>query len=251
MFDVAPNRNRVPIAKNAFRRFRTLRHPGVVQLIDAVETDAQLCIITERITPLAQYAEQQELQQETIKWGLYAIAKTLKFINDEAGLVHSLVRTSSVFIGESGEWKLGGFELLSSTKDEQDNVIYSYSSLVPGHAQYMPPEVAKSGWDMYRSSSWAVVDAYGMGVLISEAFNGTPLRLGQSPESAKVPANMQQVFKRLTNVNPRLRPSVSAFVEQGKRPGGYFSTPLINFSENIDSLGLKSEGERDEFLRYV
>lgn len=214
-----------------------------------METDAQLCIITERITPLAQHAQQQELQQETIKWGLYNVAKTLKFINDEAGLVHSLVRTASVFVGESGEWKLGGFELLSSTKDEQDNVIYSYSSLVPGHAQYMPPEVAKSGWDMYRSGSWTAVDAYGMGVLISEAFNGTPLRLGESPESAKVPTNMQQTFKRLTNVNPRLRPSVGVFVEQGKRPGGYFSTPLINFSENIDSLGLKSEGERDEFLR--
>lgn len=223
----------------------------MVQLIDAIETDAQLCIITERITPLASHAGQPDLQQETIKWGLYNIAKTLKFINDEAGLVHSLVRMSSIFVGESGEWKLGGFELLSSTKDEHDNVIYSYSSLVPGYAQSMPPEVAKSGWDIYRSGSWSPVDAFGMGMLISEAFSGTPTRLGQSPESEKVPLNMQQMFKRLVNVNPRLRPSVGIFLEQGKRQGGYFSTPLINFSENIDSLGLKSEGERDEFLRSV
>jgi len=56
--------------------------------------------------------------------GLRSIQKTLRFIIEEASLVHSLVRSSSIFISESGEWKLGGFEMLSSTKDEHDNVIW-------------------------------------------------------------------------------------------------------------------------------
>lgn len=200
------------------------------------------------MTPLSLHRQEQDPQLETIKWGLYNIAKTLKFINDEAALVHSLVRTSSVFVSESGEWKLGGFEMLSSTKDEHDNVIYSYSSLVPGYTQYMPPEVAKSSWDTYRSSSWTAVDAYGFGVLMSESFNGTTMRQGQGSEVGRVPLNMQQMFKRLVNPNPKLRPAVGVFLEQGRKSGGYFQTPLINFSENIDSLGLKSEGEREEFL---
>jgi hypothetical protein len=38
--------------------------------------------------------------------------------------VHSMIRMSTVFVSDSGEWKIGGFELLSSTKDEHDNVIY-------------------------------------------------------------------------------------------------------------------------------
>jgi hypothetical protein len=33
------------------------------------------------------------------------------------------VRASSVFISESGEWKLGGFDILSSMK-EDDAIIY-------------------------------------------------------------------------------------------------------------------------------
>ena len=48
---------------------------------------------------------------------------TLKFINDDASSVHGAVRASSVFISESGEWKLGGFDILSSMK-EDDAIIY-------------------------------------------------------------------------------------------------------------------------------
>ena len=49
--------------------------------------------------------------------------RTLKFINDEASSIHANVRLSSVFTSESGEWKLGGFDLLSSMK-EDEAVIY-------------------------------------------------------------------------------------------------------------------------------
>jgi SCY1-like protein 1 len=61
---------------------------------------------------------------------------------------------------------------------------------------------------------------------------------------------MTQMFKRVVNPNPKLRPSVAIFLEQGKNSGGYFQTPLITFSENIASLGLMSEADRDVFLKY-
>ena len=40
--------------------------------------------------------------------------------------MHGNVKISSVFTSESGEWKLGGLELLSSMK-EDDAVIYAGS----------------------------------------------------------------------------------------------------------------------------
>lgn len=49
--------------------------------------------------------------------------KTLAFINEEATSVHGCVRTSSIFTTESGEWKLGGLDVLSSMK-EDEAVIY-------------------------------------------------------------------------------------------------------------------------------
>ncbi len=51
------------------------------------------------------------------------IQKTIKFINDEASSVHGNIRESSIFTSESGEWKLGGFDVLSSMNDD-DAVIY-------------------------------------------------------------------------------------------------------------------------------
>lgn len=47
----------------------------------------------------------------------------MKFINEDAASIHGNVRVSSIFTTESGEWKLGGFEVLSSMKDD-DPVIY-------------------------------------------------------------------------------------------------------------------------------
>ena len=39
-------------------------------------------------------------------------------MNDSAASTHGNIRVDSVFISASGEWKLGGFELLSSPKDD-------------------------------------------------------------------------------------------------------------------------------------
>ena len=37
--------------------------------------------------------------------------------------MHGNIRVSSLFTSESGEWKLGGFEILSSMKDDEA-IIY-------------------------------------------------------------------------------------------------------------------------------
>ena len=42
----------------------------------------------------------------------------LAFLNDTCSSTHGRVCVSSIFITPSGEWKLGGFELLSSSKDD-------------------------------------------------------------------------------------------------------------------------------------
>ena len=54
--------------------------------------------------------------------------QTIKFINDDASSVHGAVRVGSLFTSESGEWRVGGFEVLSSMKDD-DAIIYVCSEL--------------------------------------------------------------------------------------------------------------------------
>lgn len=62
---------------------------------------------------------------------------------------------------------------------------------------------------------------------------------------------MQAPYRRLVNKNPKARLSVGHFLEQGKRRGAFFDTPLIKLTEGIDNLGVKTETEREEFLELV
>ncbi|PYI18500.1 ARM repeat-containing protein [Aspergillus violaceofuscus CBS 115571] len=249
-FDIAANKSRLPLARNAVRKSRTLRHPGVIKVLDTIETDANLYIVTERVVPLSWHVKRRSLSEETAKWGLYAVASTLKFINADASSVHGAVRASSVFTGESGEWKLGGFDILSSM-NEEDAVIYTYASLLPDAARYTPPEVVKGGWDIIKRNPLTAIDSFGLGILIYEVFNGSFTGGDQVGKTTNIPPSMHQSYKRLCTTNPKLRLSPAHFVEQGKKSGGFFQTPLIRLCDDIESLGLKNDVEREEFVNEL
>lgn len=122
--------------------------------------------------------------------------------------------------------------------------------MVPDSGRYTPPEAVSSGWTAVKSHPISAVDSYGFGLLIFEIFNGCTIGNEQTGQTKNIPPIMQQSYKRLLNKNPKARLSVSHFKDQGRRSGGFFETPLVRLSEGIESLGLKSDNERDEFLRY-
>ncbi|RFU25317.1 hypothetical protein B7463_g11010, partial [Scytalidium lignicola] len=246
-FDVVANKSRLPLARNAVKKLRTLRHPGVLKVLDTVETESYIYVATERVVPLRWQIKRKSMSEETLKWGLCAVAQTIKFINDDASSVHGMLRVGSLYTVESGEWKVGGFEALSSMK-EDEAVIYTYGSLVPDSGRYAPPEVAKSGWDAIKRGPISAPDAYNLGTLIFEVFNGDFIGSDQVGQTKNIPLALQTSYKRLVNTNPKARLSVGNFLEQGLRSGGFFNTPLIKLTENVDNLGMKSEEEREEFL---
>lgn len=190
------------------------------------------------------------MSEEILKWGLHSVAKTLKFINDEAASVHGNIRASSIYTSESGEWKIAGLEILSSMK-EDDAVIFTQGSLVPDIGRYTPPEVVKGGWDSVRRNPTHAVDAYNYGILVSEVFNAGFSGTDQIGSTKNIPVNMQNSYKRLTHALPKMRLSVAHFLEQGTRNASFFDTPLIQLTSGVDNMGLKSETEKDAFIRYV
>ena len=72
--------------------------------------------------------------------------------------------------------------------------------------------------------------------------------MGAPGQTTNVPPSMTQAYKRLLNANPKARMSVSTFLDQGRRSGGFFETPLIRLSLGVESMGLKSDEERAELL---
>lgn len=122
--------------------------------------------------------------------------------------------------------------------------------MVPDSGRYTPPEAVSSGWAAIKAHPVSAVDSYGFGLLVFEIFNGCTIGNEQIGQTRNIPPIMHQSYKRLLNKNPKARLSVSHFKDQGRQSGGFFETPLVRLSEGIESLGLKSDSEREEFLRY-
>jgi SCY1-like protein 1 len=158
-FDINANKSRLPLARNALKKLRTLRHPGVIKVLDTAEVGYSrhamhigdltriyadrnvyiYCYREGRTTEVAYQAQEFErgdaevgtiwcrgkfwVQENSDKGLIIYYQQTIKFINDEASSVHGALRVSSIYTSESGEWKVGGFEVLSSMKDD-DAIIY-------------------------------------------------------------------------------------------------------------------------------
>lgn len=73
----------------------------------------------------------------------------------------------------------------------------------------------------------------------------------QAGQTKNIPPTMHSTYRRLVNANPKARVSVGNFLEQGRRSGGFFNTPLIKLTDSVDNLGMKTEEEREEFLKLV
>jgi SCY1-like protein 1 len=222
----------------------------VIKAIDVIETETHIYLATERVSPLSWHVKRKSLSAETIKWGLHGVATTLKFINTDAASVHGGIRVGSIYTNEAGEWKLGGFEVLSSM-NEDDAVIYNYGTLVPDANRYCPPEVAANGWSVIKKHPLTATDAYGLGTLVYESFNGSFMGTDQLSQTKSIPPSIAPSYKRLINANPKMRLSPAHFVEQGKKAGSFFQTPLIHITESADNLGLMNPEERDGFLEEL
>lgn len=127
--------------------------------------------------------------------------------------------------------------------------MQNYGSLVPDSRRYTPPELANFGWDSIKKHPIYATDSYNYGTLIFEVFNGDFMGSEQVGQTKNIPPTMQSSYRRLINSNPKSRLSVGHFLEQGRRNGGFFETPLIKLTEGVDNLGMKTETEREEFLK--
>lgn len=72
-------KNLLPLAKNAVRKLRTVRHPDVLKFMEVVETDTTIHIMTERVRPLGpaihEWQTKGALEREAwLIWGLHRIS---------------------------------------------------------------------------------------------------------------------------------------------------------------------------------
>ncbi|KIJ52672.1 hypothetical protein M422DRAFT_156332 [Sphaerobolus stellatus SS14] len=250
-------RSQLPLAKNALRKLRTIRHPDVLKFIDVVETDTTIQIVTERVQPLEKaFTTAPQAKQDWIVWGLHRIATALAFVNENVASTHGNVRKEAVFVATSGEWRLGGFELLSNPKDVENAVLYTLGSLVPDSSLYVSPEVAKTGWSALKDLPVHVYDGYTLGLLVHSLFNSNlPLPSNSAttpPARGSIPVPVYNQYKRLLNPNVKARLSPKGFFDAGTHAGGFFiENPLVKICKGLTDFALAGEREKLELLRTL
>ncbi|KAE8254034.1 hypothetical protein A4X13_0g3564 [Tilletia indica] len=252
-----PRKSLLPLAKNALRKLRTMRHPDVLRLIDSVETPTAVYIAVEPVRPLRAVLEgmagKDEMRSEWVTWGLSKLAIAVKFINVDAQSAHGNIRMDSVFVTPSGEWRLGGFDTLTAMNDPA-GVLFNMGGIVPDAGQYASPEVKRGGWGALKEMEAHTLDSYDIGLLIFESYNNIhPSQIGGGlPPAGRIPPAIYPLTKRLLSPTPKGRMSSSQFLEVGDSDGGFFKeNRLQTVASGMDSFMLSSDSERGALMRVL
>ncbi|GJN88649.1 hypothetical protein Rhopal_001615-T1 [Rhodotorula paludigena] len=259
-------RSLVPLARNALRKLRALRHPNILKFLDGHDSDSAVWIVTEPVRSLALELDSHAgaagaLTDESKLYGLLHVCTALGFLNRDGQSVHGGLRPASVWITPGGEWKLGGMEVCSRL-DEADGALWNFGGLLPDSKVHASPEVRRGGWTALKEYDPSTLDSYLLHLFLFTVFNGPLPASFTAPSSdspslpqtrGNLPAALFQPWRRLGNPNPAARLKTSAFLDLGNHPGeGWWtSNRLVKLSAALEGFSLAGEDERTSLLRTL
>ncbi|XP_025734601.1 N-terminal kinase-like protein isoform X1 [Callorhinus ursinus] len=251
VYDVKPGADeQTQVAKAAFKRLKTLRHPNILAYIDGLETDRCLHVVTEAVTPLKMYlkerAEAGGLKELELSWGLHQIVKALSFLVNDCSLIHNNVCMAAVFVDRAGEWKLGGLDYMYSS---QGNGGGPPRKGVPELEQYDPPELADGSGRAVREK-WSA-DMWRLGCLIWEVFNGPLPRAAALRNPGKIPKSLVPHYCELVGANPKVRPNPARFLQNCRAPGGFMNNRFVETNLFLEEIQIKEPAEKQKFFQEL
>ncbi|XP_041653261.1 N-terminal kinase-like protein [Cheilinus undulatus] len=236
------------LAKAAFKRMKTLRHPNILAYVDGLETEKSLYLVTEQVTPLSVYLKAQadkggagELE---VSWGLHQIVKALSFLVNDCHLLHNNLGVWSVFVDRAGEWKLGGLDHVVPEQGDPSGVsLPTPKAVYPDMEKYDPPETSNSGGEKWAGEVWR------LGCLIWEVFNGPLPRTSSLRSLGKIPKALVPHYCELVGANPRARPNPARFLQNSRAPGGFLSNSFVESNLFLEEIQIKDPAEKQQFFQ--
>uniref|UniRef100_A0A665XG12 N-terminal kinase-like protein n=1 Tax=Echeneis naucrates TaxID=173247 RepID=A0A665XG12_ECHNA len=236
------------LAKAAFKRMKTLRHPNILAYVDGLETEKSLYLVTEQVTPLAVHlktqAEKGGAGELEISWGLHQIVKALSFLVNDCHLLHNNFGVWAVFVDRAGEWKLGGLDHVAPEQGDPSGVsLPAPKAVYPDMEKYEPPEMSNSSGEKWAGEVWR------LGCLIWEVFNGPLPRTSSLRSLGKVPKALVPHYCELVGANPRARPNPARFLQNCRAPGGFLSNSFVESNLFLEEIQIKEPAEKQQFFQ--
>ncbi|XP_072519011.1 N-terminal kinase-like protein [Salminus brasiliensis] len=234
------------LAKAAFKRMKTLRHPNILSYVDGLETDKSLYLVTEPVTPLATHlkarAESGGSGELEISWGLHQIVKAISFLVIDCHLLHNNLGMWAIFVDRAGEWKLGGLDHVTSDQGEPSSLPPA-KVVNPDLEKYDPPESPNSGGEKWAGEVWR------LGCLIWEVFNGPLPRASSLRSLGKIPKQLVPHYCELVGANPKARPNPARFLQNCRSSGGFLCNSFVESNLFLEQIQIKEPAEKQQFFQ--
>lgn len=236
------------LAKAAFKRMKTLRHPNILAYVDGLETEKSLYLVTEQVTPLADHLKAQSenggSSELEVSWGLHQIVKALSFLVNDCHLLHNNLGVWAVFVDRAGEWKLGALDHVAPEQGDPSGVsLPTPKSVYPDMEKYDPPEMPNSSGEKWAGEVWR------LGCLIWEVFNGPLPRTTSLRSLGKIPKLLVPHYCELVGANPRARPNPARFLQNCRAPGGFLSNSFVESNLFLEEIQIKEPAEKQQFFQ--
>ncbi|XP_060904250.1 N-terminal kinase-like protein isoform X1 [Labrus mixtus] len=236
------------LAKAAFKRMKTLRHPNILAYVDGLETEKSLYLVTEQVTSLSVHlkaqAEKGGAGDLEVSWGLHQIVKALSFLVNDCHLLHNNLGVWSVFVDRAGEWKLGGLDHVAPEQGDPSGVsLPAPKAVYPDMEKYDPPETPNSSGEKWAGEVWR------LGCLIWEVFNGPLPRTSSLRSLGKIPKALVPHYCELVGANPRARPNPARFLQNSRAPGGFLSNSFVESNLFLEEIQIKEPAEKQQFFQ--
>ncbi|KAK7922426.1 hypothetical protein WMY93_009328 [Mugilogobius chulae] len=236
------------LAKAAFKRMKTLRHPNILAYVDGLETEKSLYLVTEQVTPLAVHlkaqAEKGGAGELEVSWGLHQIVKAISFLINDCHLLHNNLGVWAVFVDKAGEWKLGALDHVAPEQgDPSGTVLSAPKAIYPDMEKYDPPEMPNSGGEKWAGEVWR------LGCLIWEVFNGPLPRTSSLRSLGKIPKTLIPHYCELVGANPRARPNPARFLQNCRAPGGFLCNSFVESNLFLEEIQIKEPTEKQQFFQ--
>lgn len=224
--------------------------PGL-DALDKVAATGNLIIVTEKATPLDDWLENlnphtPQANAAAVSWGIYNIVDALGFLHAQAKLAHGMICPDAVFVTPGGDFKLGGFDLVTplGIADGGGGPTPHFrkyeASVCP--ADYRSPERLSGRYDtLQQSSPLHSIDCYSLAVLIEYIY--THPSVGTN---GQVPAPLKKALVRMKNDSPKLRPRLQPLL---KCP--VFDNPYVKAQIFLDEVVSKPVEEKVIFLQSL
>lgn len=238
-----------PLIQNSVKKHRALSLlPGVLNILEVIESDRFVYIITEHVRPLSKTLNEYNDGSKIL--GIYQIAVALKFINIEGTSVHGNLRLSSIFVTDSAEWKIGGFEFSFKYNDNPEyfNLYSIYNSV--NNNMPVPPEYESNGSECFRTqlagNKSLKFDSYLFGILIYEIMRG---KIPTASEAAKSTNVEGLPLNKLVAPSVGLRITSEQFLSTGE--SSYFTTNEITAYSKFAHISLMDINEKLDIFKSL